>query len=104
MGHLTSATPPLSEWRAHSVIQAKVLEAHRLFYFGAPQTELEFGVELSYLDEKAGKLRAYIMTGLNKSAVEWSSKNTQRNRRMANFHNRNLEFFDDFAPIADVFS
>lgn len=79
-----------------------MLEAHRLFYFGAPQSELEFGVELGYLDEKASKLRAYILTGLEKRAVDWSAKNTQRLRRMATFHNRNLEYFDDFAPIAAV--
>lgn len=102
VGKLKSVTPPLKDWKAHSDLEKRMLNLHRLFHFGAEQTPFESSIEKRYLLAKFSKLMDYQRTASAAAQCVWSSKNTQRLQNLANFQNRNLSYFDDFCPIIAV--
>ena len=103
MGKLKSISPPLNLIESSHQIEQKIIQCYRTFFFPEDPTFLESSIENQYLKRKIDKYFQWTKNGNLHAQTHFSMRNLKRMNFIANFQNRNLDYFDDFAPIMIVF-
>ena len=102
VGQLSRINVPLSECQQQQQIESKFVKMYRRFFFCDDLTQLDLFYESNYLKEKAYQFLWDKKDPKNENGCIYTIQNYKRERHIENFHNRNLEYYDDFAPIMKV--
>lgn len=80
-------------------LRQKIVDLHRIFYFGMDITPLETFIENKYIEIKMNKKQMYSMSKKNKYHCIFSLSDSRRADEMYNFRQRDLDLYDDFQPM-----
>ena len=96
--------PPLEEVERQEEIGKELLHLYRRFHFGDDLVGVEVSLEYQYLTQKIEKTEMHMQSPHPSTLCKLTNQNFRRFRGLKNYHERNLEYFDDFHPVLEVSS
>ena len=103
VGDIKRLMPPLEEAQEQEETGKELLNLYKKFHFGEDLAAVEVLLENQYLNKKMEKAEMHLLSPHPSTLCTITNKNMKRLSALRNFHDRNLEYFDDFHPVLEVF-